>query len=510
MIDKATPKIARDPLIQQEIVWVPGPWNDPALLDWKRGGRFELQASSDPGEGRAHDQARRTRRSSRRAVRCRQYVYPLPHSTDGSTVADKMKVDVEVRGAQQGSVRTVGYDLKADAARSDVNAMTLEQGGFVPRGDLVVDYRADRRRRRAARLDVHRRRRRRPRRQARRRRRTSASIRRSSTRSASSPPMRARPPCSRCRRSCRAGASRKPRDYVIVVDGSQSMVGERFTRASELAVAMVDDMDRRDRFSVLVCDSECRRMGDLRAPSTAAAGDAQDAGSPRSSPRARATSSPSLRAGNDELKRRRSRERWVLYVGDGFASTRLPPRRRMSRRRSPRRRGSGNVHISTIGIGSDADSALLAAAARGGGGSYLAWVPGQTVGTAALAALESTNGASLRDATVELPAGLPRSPRRWRAGERRRPTTLPTLRAGGEVLIAARIDGDVTGEVVLRGKVAGQPFEQRYPLKLAVSSARGQRLRAAPVGVARDRPARARGRGRGPRTRSSRCRRATA
>src|SRR5690606_30037345 len=34
VIEKATPrKIARDPLIQHEIVWVPGPWRDHALLD---------------------------------------------------------------------------------------------------------------------------------------------------------------------------------------------------------------------------------------------------------------------------------------------------------------------------------------------------------------------------------------------------------------------------------------------------------------------------------------------
>ena len=42
----------------QEIIWVPGRWRDPALLDWKRGGRFELRDLPDPGEGLAHDQAR--------------------------------------------------------------------------------------------------------------------------------------------------------------------------------------------------------------------------------------------------------------------------------------------------------------------------------------------------------------------------------------------------------------------------------------------------------------------
>ncbi|HSD87464.1 MAG TPA: hypothetical protein VLB44_08110, partial [Kofleriaceae bacterium] len=124
--------------------------------------------------------------------------------------------------------------------------------------------------------------------------------------------------------------------------------------------------------------------------------------------------------------------------------------------------------------GTDADSALLAAAARGGGGTYVAWTPGESVGTAALAALESTNGTTLRDAVVELPAGMAEVAAQGGApGQTTTTTSLPTLRAGGEVLIAARIDGNVSGEVVLRGKVAGQKFEQRYPVNLQVSSAAG-------------------------------------
>ncbi|HEY5949800.1 MAG TPA: FecR domain-containing protein, partial [Kofleriaceae bacterium] len=109
VIDKATPKIKnRDPLIQQEIVWVPGPWKDPALLDWKRGGRFELRIFPIPAKGARTIKLAYTQVVTPRGTQ-RQYVYPLPHSTDGSTVADKMKVDVEVRGAAQGSVRAAGY-----------------------------------------------------------------------------------------------------------------------------------------------------------------------------------------------------------------------------------------------------------------------------------------------------------------------------------------------------------------------------------------------------------------
>jgi len=39
-IQNAAPKA---PKPREEIVWVPGPWHDPALLEWQRGGRFELK-----------------------------------------------------------------------------------------------------------------------------------------------------------------------------------------------------------------------------------------------------------------------------------------------------------------------------------------------------------------------------------------------------------------------------------------------------------------------------------
>ncbi len=484
VIDKATPKITRDPLIQQEIVWVPGPWRDPALLDWKRGGRFELRIYPIPAKGARTIKLAYTQIVTPRGT-TRQYVYPLPHSTDGSTVADKMKVDIEVRGAAQGSVRTVGYDMKADPARTDVSALSLEQGAFVPRGDLVVDYKPD----------------------------TAAELRAwTFTGGAAVGPddklaakkgvgidpkvidaqrlvagdarptaiLALSPKLPRWRES-------KARDYVIVVDGSQSMVGERYTRASELAVALVDDMDRRDRFGVLVCDSDCARMSALRAPSTGAATEVK-AWLGAQIPAGASDLVGALRAGNDELTKAgdMQRERWVIFVGDGFATTGF---RRVSdvERAIASTTQTSNVHISTIGIGGDADAAVLAAAARGGGGSYVPWLPGQTVGVAAMAALESTYGASLRDATVELPAGLvdvaaaggaiPTASEKpifaHIGGATGMLATLPTLRAGGEVLIAARVAGDVKGEVVLRGKVAGQPFEQRYPLSLAVSTAAG-------------------------------------
>jgi hypothetical protein len=457
VIDKATPKmVSRRP--QEDIIWVQGPWRDPALLDWKRGGRFELRIFPIPAKGARTIKIAYTQVVTPRG-QGRQYVYPLPHSQDGSTVADQLTVDVEVRGAQQGGVRAVGYDLVPDPKRADVNAMTLAQSGFVPRGDLVVDYKAVDG---AAELRAW--------------TFTGGAAAGPDEKLAQKQKVGIDPKVVEAQRQV-AGDARptavlafrpklprwdetKARDYMIVVDSSQSMVGERYQRAGKLVAALVDQMDRRDRFSVMTCDSECRKLGDMRnasARSLAEVGVWLGAQQPAGASDLVA----SVRAATSELGSA-DREKWVLVVGDGFASTGFRKSADIERAIADTTKAS-KVHVTTIGIGGDADSTVLAAAARGGGGSYLAWVPGQTVGTAALAVLESTNGTTLRDASITLPSGLADIA----------PTVLPTIRSGEEVLVAARMTGEVSGEVVVKGIVAGQPFEQKYPLKLAVSSSPG-------------------------------------
>ena len=453
VIQKATPHPQQ--LATNEIIWVDGSWRDPALLDWKRGGRFELRVFPIPAKGQRTIKLAYTQVVSPRGA-WRQYVYPLPHSQDGSTVADQLDVDVEIRGGVPGAVRTLGYDLAADPARKDLDALHMHTAGFVPRGDLVVAYRAadgtaemrawsyagnaavapdDKlaekknvgidpkvvEEQRALAMDT----------------RPTAVI-----------ALRPRLP---------RFSETKPRDYMIVLDASQSMVGERFTRASELAQAIVAQMDRRDRFSLMTCDTDCRSFGDERAPSPDSARDAKEWLATQTAAGATDVVA-SIRSARDAMRGTPDRDAWVLYIGDGFASTGF---RRVAD--VERALAGEKIHVTTIGIGTDADAPVLEAAARGGGGSYLAWLPGERVATAANSALESTYGSALENATVELPAGLVDVA----------PTTLPTVRAGDEVLVAARVGGEVSGDVVVKGDVAGQPFEQRYPLKLAASTSPG-------------------------------------
>jgi hypothetical protein len=65
VIQNAAPKA---PKPREEIIWVPGPWRDPALLEWQRGGRFELRIFPIPKRGLAagHPHVHADRRAVRR------------------------------------------------------------------------------------------------------------------------------------------------------------------------------------------------------------------------------------------------------------------------------------------------------------------------------------------------------------------------------------------------------------------------------------------------------------
>ncbi len=456
VIDRATPRRARPPM---EIIWVPGPWRDPALLEWQRGGRFELRVFPIPAHG-----ARTIKLAYTQVVtphgRWRQYTYPLAHSADGSTVAERFSLDVEVRGAEPGGVRAAGYDLaRKDGGAAGVVGFTLDRPAFVPHGDLTIDFRP---------TDA------------------DAELRAWSFagNAAVAPDARLTgkkgvgldPKVIDAQRALVADArptavlalrptlprwtETRARDLVFVVDRSQSMVGERLTRAQALVDAALAQLDRRDRFTVLACDSECESLGAPQSPTPQALAAARTWLAGQQAAGASDVVA-ALRAAAD-VTTADDREDWIVYVGDGFASTGFRRAADVEAAVSATSAARG-VRVTTVAIGNDADDAVLTAVARAGGGSHVAWHPGQRPAQAALAVIETTRGAALRGATIELPAGLADVA----------PTVLPTIRAGEELLIGARVTGEVKGDVVVRGTVGGQPFEQRYPLTLAVSTAAG-------------------------------------
>ncbi len=477
VIQNAAPKQVKQ---REEIIWVPGPWRDPALLEWQRGGRFELRIFPIPKKGSRRVVLAYTQNVDQSGG-VRRFTYPLAHDTSGTTKIDAFDMDVQVLGHdKEVGITTRGYELTSASGEGAADRRTLHANNFTPSGDLTVEYALPDRNKEvtawAYRMDP-------------------ASATPATTVSAiptgaaaTNLPIKATSPDEKAAiEAARTIASdtspyvaiavrpklprwqeQKERTHVIVVDTSRSMVGERFARARRLATTIVKEMDRRDNFVVLACDNGCRGMdGTLSpkpiAPGASAAADVEkflsgiepDGGSDLSA---------WMTAARAVAGSARDKEVRVLYLGDGTPTagpTRASHLETAVRAAMP----AGDGAIVAVALGADADMTSLQAMARGGGGIVVPYVPGQKVATAALEVLSAAYGVVLRDPEIELPQGLTQIT----------PSRMDPIRAGGESIIFARmsVDGELTGEVKLRGRVSGERFEQTYPLKVIPTSSAG-------------------------------------
>ncbi len=465
-IVNAAPELRHE--IRDEIVWVPGPWRDPALLEWQRGSRFELRIFPIPARG------------TRRVVlaytqllppsgNLRRYTYPLAHDPSGSTRVEDFRLDVQVRGHDADlGVAPRGYPLTV-SRHGDVVSVTHAERGFVPAGDLILEYALPDRDREVTAWAYA----------------SGPALVGAAATSAQAAAGATPDPWGAAAPPAVAGAGQaaparaedgspyvaitlrprlprlddeQARTYAIVVDSSRSMYGESYRRATRLTARLIRELGEADRFTVLACDTTCRGFpGGVQAPGREASERVRswlDGIQPEgaSDPTAAIRAARSAATGDRGALR-------VVYVGDGTPTA--GPLRPATvadavRRALPRDVGT----LTAVAVGADSDLESLGAMARGGGGVVLPYVPGQSTAEAAFSTLGATLGHTLRDVEVELPAGL----------VARAPERLDTIPAGDEALVVARMTRDeVAGDVVLRGTVGQERFERRYPLRVVAS-----------------------------------------
>lgn len=446
-IHNATPD---QPKPKEEIIWVPGPWRDPALLEWQRGGRFELRIFPIPKHG-----SRRVVLAYTETVQpvagLRRYTYPLPDAA--ALTIGSFDADVQVVGQDpKTGVKIRGYELAKTTSEGKADRFTMSAQSFVPSGDLTVEYALDDRS-----TDV-----------------TAWGFVDSSQKDATpifsqaaikagfaTPPPTKNFVALAFRPKLSGWSDAEPHDVVIAVDSGRSMFGERFQRARRLAVQIVQEMDRRDRVAILACDTTCKAMpGGLVAAGSSSAHDAdsflagvEPDGASDLVGAVRAASS--LSSARDASRRLR-----VVLLSDGIASAGYRTADRIEQETHDAL-SSAHDEAVAVPIGVDADTSTLSEIARGGGGVVVPYAPGEMLEAAALDVLNATYGVTLRDVELTLPAGLTDSA----------PAQIAPIRAGGEIIVAARMAGsEVDGDAVLRGKVAGEPFEARYPLHVIASN----------------------------------------
>lgn len=416
------------------ILW----YKDPALLEWQRGGRFELRIFPIP----AHGSRRVVVRYSQIAPAVgdtRRMQVPLP---SGGQPIDDFALDVAVVGHDPAlGLQTSGYRLDGDGASDGGGAFTAER--FTPTGDLVLAWAL-------AERDA-----------------PTASWAFADPSPAPLPPgapasLDPRDPfvAIAVHPTLPAGPSRRP-DVVLVVDRSRSMVGERFARARTLAAEIVARLDEEQRARVLACDVTCDEMpagpltgGDDARTSVLAFldGQAPDGGSDAVSSLARA----------GEVGAAFGRPFDVVWIGDGAPT--VGPTRPATLEAAVAERAAG-MRVFPVPIGADADTDAMTAVARASGGAVVPYVPGQRLDAAALTVVSATWSGVLGSLQVTAPAGVVAVV----------PPGRP-VRAGEEVLVYARLRPGVSavdGELVLSGTLDGGTWTRSAPLRIRASDHAG-------------------------------------
>lgn len=450
VIRHATPRPEQRP--NEEFVWVPGPWRDPALLEWQRGGRVELRVFPIAGHS-----ARRVRLVYEESMPtdgvARRYVYPFPSVRRGDARVGHLSTRVRVHGAGPSAVQVAGYAARVSAT-ADGAEVVYEATDFAPAGGLELAFDEAN---------------------------PGAELRYStfegSAVSAVGDDSRERPEV-RAAQTALAADDRGyasfalrprfaedrrlvPTDVVVVVDSSQSMVGERYALARRVVRSLVEELDPRHRITVLACDLGCRSAGAFVTPSGVAA-EELDHFLAGVSPAGSTDLARALATAATHLDARPDRDRVLLYVGDGVGTVGATEHATLADfARTVRTRS--DTRVSAIGLGDDADASALALLANEGAGVYVPFLPGGRAELVAADALAPTRGALLEGVSVELPRGL----------EAVAPAALPNLVGGAEARFAARVTSDVDGDLVLRGKVDGTAFERRYPVHIRRSEVRG-------------------------------------
>ena len=409
---------------------------DPALLEWAGGREVSLKIFPIAAKG-----SRRVRFTFEEPVNDLggrgRFVVPLSAGADRATRIKDFSLRVRVEGAAVSDVATPRYATRVDtgAAASEVS---FSAQGFAPSSDFVLTYRND----------------------------------------AAEPAVMVTEPASACvgdRRVCPpilegasvvrtllgadvAGKSEEGElpaaiegDRVIIVDKSASQTPETLATQVALARRVLTSLDAGERFAILACDSACETYpGDGLAATSAALVDGASEWLSKLVPSGSSDLSGALRQGLARLEPSQAGQ--LVVLSDGVPSAGELRVDDIVDRVLPQATG---VDLRFVGAGRNVDELSLRALARGLGGTFDALDSSADTETAVTAIALSLAQPVLRDIEVDLPSGVALA------------IDAPTsLRLGDELRLAtvADPDFDAGGELIVRGTLGGESYEQRSPL----------------------------------------------
>jgi hypothetical protein len=144
----------------------------------------------------------------------------------------------------------------------------------------------------------------------------------------------------------------------------------------------------------------------------------------------------------------------VIYVGDGIATSGEMTGEQLAERLR-RALATSRTRLFTVGVGNDADHALLGELARSGGGEGFRVEQAEETTARALEIAAALKVPTITDLEIDLGAGLDEA---FMSANRK-------VSKGSEVTVLARTHHGLPARVKVKGRLAGKPFEREYPAR---------------------------------------------
>lgn len=144
----------------------------------------------------------------------------------------------------------------------------------------------------------------------------------------------------------------------------------------------------------------------------------------------------------------------VIYVGDGLATSGELSGEQLTERLR-RALSTSRARLFTVGVGSDADHALLGELARSGGGESFRVGGADETTARALEIAAALKVPTITDLEIDLGAGLDEA---FLSADRKLPK-------GAELVVLARTHHSLPARVKVKGRLGGETFSKEYPTK---------------------------------------------
>lgn len=251
-----------------------------------------------------------------------------------------------------------------------------------------------------------------------------------------------------------AAVSQQPGAVVVVVDTSAGI--DENTRQLEVAAAeaILRALSDADKFALVALDVRPKVL--YPASGLAAASEAE-VGKAREALAAHAPGGATDLGALIDVALARlhgSEQPAVIYVGDGLSTS---GEMRGERLQAAMRRSlaTSRARLFTVAVGGEADRGFLDALAHAGGGKSLRVGNAEEAGSRALELVAALKTPTITDFQLDAGAGL----------DEVFTSADGKVSWGGELVLLARSHHDLPGQVKVKGRLGGQPFEKSYAIE---------------------------------------------